>query len=257
MRCTFGRKEDDVCDTTAQCGKDSSGLIYMQKGPQVICNAAGMWESVCDNTKLFTEPICAAQPCMPPEVTQVTKPVFTEEKISDVYNEGTRATVAECAEQHVQVPGRNESVCDSGKWTVKLECTLKVTTCSITDLKTKAETIPHFQDLDMRCPGSAKKDISNVFGGESCPFECNAPYRPSNDLICKNGVWGDAECGKGCPLKACIYGKSGHCPYYEGGYIVSHFSLSQFNRLFGQIAQFVNTGANWLWTMSVDSLCLL
>ena len=200
MRCTFGRKGDDVCDTTIKCGKDSSGLIYMQHGPQVICNADGKWESVCDNTKLFTEPICVAQPCTAPEVTQVKKIDFTEEKISDVFNEGTRATVSECTEDHVQVPRRNESVCDSGKWTVKMECTTG--TCSLTDLKTKAEKIPHLilHDFDASCPGSKKLNSSTVIviAGESCPFECDGQYRPSNELICKNGTWGDAECGKGC-----------------------------------------------------------
>ena len=35
MKCTFGTNKDEMCDTTAICGKDSSGIIYRQRGPQV------------------------------------------------------------------------------------------------------------------------------------------------------------------------------------------------------------------------------
>jgi len=198
MKCTFGTTEDEMCDTTAICGKDSSGIIYQQRGPQVECNADGQWASACDSELVITEPICAAQPCLSLDLEKMTTSVaeisFSEDKISDMFNEGSRATVSKCPEHHVPLPLHKESVCKSGSWTVELKCTLREKSCSITDLKAKAETIPRFGDIDLRCPGAKKQDSTNIFGGGSCPFECIAPYRPSNELICQDATWMGAEC---------------------------------------------------------------
>ena len=92
--------------------------------------------------------------------------------------------------------GKDEAMCDAGTWSVQLECTLRDQTCSIDDLELKAQPITHFESVDGSCPGGEKKDDENVFGGESCPFECTAPYYSSGPLVCSQGEWkGPAECG--------------------------------------------------------------
>ena len=76
------------------------------------------------------------------------------------------------------------------------ECTLREWSCGIEALVAKAQAITH-GSVDRSCPGGDKKDDENVFGGESCPFECTPPYKRIGSLVCRNGKWeGPAKCGK-------------------------------------------------------------
>ena len=143
------------------------------------CNVNGEWESVCDKS-LVEEPICVAQPCPEQEVANAKTITYSTDPLSEHYNEGTEGSLIECEEYYVPLSGRDEAVCDAGTWSVQLECVLKDQTCSIED---------NFESVNTSCPGGEKKDNENVFGGESCPFECTAPFYPSGSLVCRQGEW--------------------------------------------------------------------
>ena len=161
----------------------------------------GQWESVCDKS-LVEEPICVAQPCPEQEVANAKTITYSTDPLSEHYNEETEGNLIECEEYYVPLSGRNQTVCDAGTWSVQLECTMRDQTCGIDDLETTAQSIPNFESVDTGCPGGNKKDNKNVFGGESCPFECTPPYKrigyyPSGSLVCRNGKWEvPAKCGK-------------------------------------------------------------
>ena len=202
MVCSFGSKETDGCDGDEEevpiCGADSEGLVYRQRGDKVRCNVNGQWESVCDKN-LVDEPLCVAQPCPEIDVADAKTITYSADPLSEHYNEGTEGSLKECEEHYVPLSGRNQSVCDAGEWSVQLECTMRDQTCSIDDLQLKAQTVAHFDSVDTSCPGGEKKDNGNVFGGESCPFQCAAPYYSNGPLVCRQGKWealeGPAKCG--------------------------------------------------------------
>ena len=92
------------------------------------CNVNGEWESVCDKS-LVEEPLCVAQPCSEIEVADVANAktiTFSDDRVSEHYNEGTEGKLTECEEQYVPLSGKEEAVCDAGMWSVQLEC---IATC--------------------------------------------------------------------------------------------------------------------------------
>ena len=197
MVCSFGSNQIVGCDgeEVPICGEDSEGLVYRQRGDKVGCNVNGQWESICDKS-LVDEPLCIAQPCPEQEVANAKTITYSTDPLSEHYNEGTEGNLIECEKHYVPLSGRDEAVCDAGTWSVQLECTLRFQTCGIEALVAKAQAITH-GSVDRSCPGGDKKDDENVFGGESCPFECTAPYYPSGSLVCRDGKWeGPAKCGK-------------------------------------------------------------
>ena len=201
MMCTFsGKPVDDSCEVEEEapvCGTDSDGLEYKQRGPKVRCNVNGEWESVCDKTPV-TEPICKAQPCT--EIGEVAHAgsntiEYSEIPVLSHYNEGTVANLTECEEHYAPLSGSKTAVCESGHWSPQLECTLRDQTCSIDDLEVAAQAITNYGSVDRTCPRGEKKDAENVYGGESCAFECTSYYEPTGALVCREGRWvGDAEC---------------------------------------------------------------
>ena len=207
MVCSFGSNQIVGCDgeEVPICGADSEGLVYRQRGDKVRCNVNGRWESVCDKS-LVEEPICVAQPCPEQEVANAKTITYSTDPLSEHYNEGTEGSLIECEEYYVPLSGRNQTVCDAGEWSVRLECTLRDQTCSIEDLVTTVEADNNSEPVDPSCPGGEKKDNENVFGGESCPFECTAPYYSSGPLGCRQGEWDDSnKCGNFlfCPTLQC------------------------------------------------------
>ena len=203
MVCSFGSKETDGCNGDKEeplsiCGEDSEGLVYRQQGDKVRCNVNGQWESVCDKS-LVDEPICVAQPCSEIDVAEVANAetiTYNTDPVSEHYNEGTEGKLTECEERYVPLSGKDATVCDAGTWSVQLECTLRDQTCSIQDLVTMVEAFDNFESVNTSCPSGEKKDDENVFGGESCPFECTTPYYSSGPLVCSQGEWeGPAQCG--------------------------------------------------------------
>ena len=202
MVCSFGSLQTDGCDSDVRvsvCGKDSKGLEYRQRGDKVRCNVNGQWESVCDKS-IVTEPLCVAQPCPKIGVAKAKTITYSTNPVSELrvqrYNEGTDGNLTECEERYVPLSGKGEAVCDAGKWSVQLECTPREETCSIDHLELKAQSITHFESVDISCPAGEMKDDKTVYGGEQCPFNCTSPYYANGPLVCRQGEWdGSAKCG--------------------------------------------------------------